>query len=76
MSQAQMKVGKFGLSIQAKEPTILPPCKGSTLRSGFGNAFRRFFLLLCPVKGRGGQKGGRKFIGEEKDHFHNPIGAC
>jgi len=38
LSQAQKKVGKFELSIQAKDPIILPPCKGSTLRGRFGNA--------------------------------------
>jgi hypothetical protein len=44
MSQAQMKVGKFELSIQAKDPISLPPYKGSTLRDGFGNAFKR---VIC-----------------------------
>lgn len=47
MSQAQMKVGKFELSIQAKDPIILPPYKGSTLRGGFGNAFKK---IICALK--------------------------
>jgi len=47
MSQAQMKVGKFELSIQAKDPIILPSYKGSTLRGGFGNAFKR---VVCALK--------------------------
>ena len=47
MSQAQMKIGKFELSIQAKDPIILPPYKGSTLRGGFGNAFKK---IVCALK--------------------------
>ncbi|MBU2054649.1 MAG: CRISPR system precrRNA processing endoribonuclease RAMP protein Cas6 [Proteobacteria bacterium] len=47
MSQAQMKVGKFELSIQAIDPIILPPYKGSTLRGGFGNAFKK---VVCALK--------------------------
>ena len=38
MSQAQMKVVKFELSIHAKDPIILPACKASTPRGGFGDA--------------------------------------
>ncbi|MBU2578124.1 CRISPR system precrRNA processing endoribonuclease RAMP protein Cas6 [Patescibacteria group bacterium] len=42
-----MKVGKFELSIQAKDLIILPPYKGSTLRGGFGNAFKK---IVCALK--------------------------
>jgi hypothetical protein len=38
MSQAQKRVGKFELSIHAKDPISLPTCKTSTRRGRFGNA--------------------------------------
>jgi len=47
MSQARIKVGEFELSIQARDPIILPPYKGSTLRGGFGNAFKK---IVCALK--------------------------
>ena len=47
MNQAAMKVGKFELSIQAKDHIILPSYKGSTLRGGFGNAFKK---VVCALK--------------------------
>lgn len=38
---ATITVGRFELTVEAKDPIILPPYKGSTLRGGFGNAFRK-----------------------------------
>lgn len=37
----------FKFSLQAKEPIILPPFKGSTFRGGFGHAFKK---IVCAVK--------------------------
>ena len=55
-----LTVGRFDLTLEAKEPIILPPYKGSTLRGGFGNAFRRVVCVIkgtdcreCLLKGRG-----------------------
>ncbi|MFA4910033.1 MAG: CRISPR system precrRNA processing endoribonuclease RAMP protein Cas6 [Desulfobacteria bacterium] len=54
-----IKVGIFDLSIEAKEPIILPAYKGSTLRGGFGNAFKKIVCVQkerdcssCILKGR------------------------
>jgi hypothetical protein len=47
MTQAQMRVGRFTLSIQARDANILPSHKGSTLRGEFGNAFRK---VVCALK--------------------------
>ena len=44
-----LTIGRFELTVEAKEPIILPPYKGSTLRGGFGNAFRR---VVCVIKGK------------------------
>lgn len=38
---------KFGFSIEAVDPLVLPPYKGSTFRGGFGNVFRK---VVCAVK--------------------------
>jgi len=38
---------KFEFQIKPEEPLILPTYKGSTLRGGFGNAFRR---VVCALK--------------------------
>lgn len=42
-----MHIGKFQLCIEARQPIILPPYKGSTLRGGFGNAFKK---IVCALK--------------------------
>jgi len=47
MTQAQMKVGQFSLTLRAADPIILPTYKGSTLRGGFGNAFKK---VVCALK--------------------------
>ncbi len=39
----------FRLTIRALEPLVLPPYKGSTLRGGFGNTFRR---TVCVARDR------------------------
>jgi len=49
MTQAQMKVGRFALTLRAADPIVLPTYKGSTLRGGFGNAFKR---VVCALKDR------------------------
>ena len=46
---AAITIGRFGLTVEAKDPLILLPYKGSTLRGGFGNAFRR---VVCVIKGK------------------------
>ena len=46
---AALTVGRFELTLEAKEPIILPPYKGSTLRGGFGTAFRK---VVCVIKGK------------------------
>jgi CRISPR-associated endoribonuclease Cas6 len=40
-------IAKFEFQIQPEEPLILPTYKGSTLRGGFGNAFKR---VVCALK--------------------------
>ena len=40
---------KYLLSIKGKNSLFLPKYKGSTLRGGFGHAFRR---IVCVFKGR------------------------
>ena len=42
-----MNVCKFQLHIEARQPIILPPYKGATLRGGFGNAFKK---VVCALK--------------------------
>lgn len=37
-----LTAGRFQFALKVREPMILPPYKGSTLRGGFGSAFRRF----------------------------------
>jgi hypothetical protein len=56
---ATLTIGRFELTVEAKEPIILPPYKGSTLRGGFGNAFRRVVCVIrekeckeCLLKGQ------------------------
>jgi len=40
-------IGKFGFSLKPLEPISLPAYKGSTLRGGFGHAFKR---VVCALK--------------------------
>jgi hypothetical protein len=54
-----INTARFDFHIQAQEPIILPPYKGSTLRGGFGFAFRRVVCLSkdkecgeCILKGK------------------------
>ena len=42
-----MNVCKCQLHIEPRQPIILPPYKGSTLRGGFGNAFKK---VVCALK--------------------------
>jgi hypothetical protein len=42
-----MNVCKFQLHIEPRQLIILPPYKGSTLRGGFGNAFKK---VVCALK--------------------------
>jgi CRISPR-associated endoribonuclease Cas6 len=42
-----IKTGSFSFNVKALEPIILPAYKGSTLRGGFGYAFRR---VVCAIK--------------------------
>ncbi len=42
-----MDVCKFQLHIEPRQLIILPPNKGSTLRGGFGNAFKK---VICTLK--------------------------
>lgn len=44
-----MKVCKFQLHIEPREPILLPPYKGSTLRGGFGNAFKK---VVCALRSK------------------------
>ena len=44
--RASLDFKKFVFSLEAREPIILPSYKGSTLRGGFGNAFRRVVCAL------------------------------
>ena len=41
------RVARFELSLRALDPLKLPPPAGSTLRGGFGRAFRR----IGPTRG-------------------------
>ena len=40
-------VARVDFTLKAPEPLILPPYKGSTLRGGFGAAFRR---IVCVIR--------------------------
>jgi CRISPR-associated endoribonuclease Cas6 len=42
-----IKYGQFSFGLTAKEPIILPAYKGSTLRGGFGYAFKR---VVCAIR--------------------------
>ena len=46
---ASLKFKKFTFSLNASEPMILPTFKGSTLRGGFGYAFKR---VVCAIKNK------------------------
>jgi CRISPR-associated endoribonuclease Cas6 len=48
-SSMKIEVGRFQFILKATEPISLPPYKGSTLRGGFGTAFRR---VVCVMKGK------------------------
>jgi hypothetical protein len=39
-------VAQVDFTLKALEPLILPPYKGSTLRGGFGAAFRRIVCVM------------------------------
>lgn len=47
-----LQLARFRLELVAREPLVLPPYKGSTLRGGFGAAFKRVVCALreqdCP----------------------------
>ena len=43
----QIKTASFNFHLMALEPIILPPYKGSTLRGGFGYAFKR---IVCAIR--------------------------
>jgi hypothetical protein len=52
-------VAQLDFTLKALEPLILPPYKGSTLRGGFGAAFRRIVCVIrdkecsdCLLKGK------------------------
>jgi CRISPR-associated endoribonuclease Cas6 len=54
-----LTVAQLGFTLKALEPLILPPYKGSTLRGGFGAAFRRIVCVIrdkecadCLLKGK------------------------
>ncbi len=49
MLNIQLPYQKFEFNIKPQETLILPSYKGSTLRGGFGNVFKR---IVCAVKGR------------------------
>jgi hypothetical protein len=42
-----IKTASFKFGLKASEPIILPSYKGSTLRGGFGYAFKR---VVCAIK--------------------------
>jgi hypothetical protein len=55
----EIHAASFIFHIKALEPILLPPYKGSTLRGGFGNAFRRTVCVMrdkectdCLLKGK------------------------
>jgi len=43
----KITIGRFGFSLKPLEPILLPAYKGSTLRGGFGHAFKR---VVCALK--------------------------
>lgn len=43
---ASLEFQKFSFTLEAKEPLVLPSYKGSTLRGGFGHAFKRVVCAL------------------------------
>jgi CRISPR-associated endoribonuclease Cas6 len=45
----QIAIGNFEFILEARDAINMPPYKGSTLRGGFGSAFRR---IVCIVKGQ------------------------
>jgi hypothetical protein len=49
----QVKTGSFEFHLQARDPLVLPAYKGSTLRGGFGYAFKKVVCALrnqnCPA---------------------------
>ena len=49
MESQDLKIGVFSLTIQFTEKAQLPPFKGSTLRGGFGTAFKK---TVCAERGR------------------------
>ncbi len=42
-----LSLARFTFHLKAKTPILLPPYKGSTLRGGFGHAFKR---VVCTIK--------------------------
>jgi hypothetical protein len=44
-----IKTASFSFNLKALEPIILPSCKGSTLRGGFGYAFKRVVCATPPL---------------------------
>jgi len=44
-----IEYARFGFRLTANEPLVLPAYKGSTLRGGFGHAFKR---VVCAVKNK------------------------
>ena len=44
-----IRTASFSFNLMALEPIILPPYKGSTLRGGFGYAFKR---VVCAIRDR------------------------
>ncbi|MBI5601970.1 MAG: hypothetical protein HY879_01300, partial [Deltaproteobacteria bacterium] len=51
-SLKKIQSGSFQFLLQARDPLVLPAYKGSTLRGGFGHAFKRVVCALrnqdCP----------------------------
>ncbi len=45
----QIEAASFSFHVRPLEPMVLPPYKGSTLRGGFGHAFRR---VACALRDR------------------------
>lgn len=49
----EIRVGSFQFNLKARDPLVLPAYKGSTLRGGFGHAFKRVVCALrnqdCPA---------------------------
>jgi hypothetical protein len=44
-----IEYAQFGFRLNENEPLVLPAYKGSTLRGGFGHAFKR---VICAVKNK------------------------